>query len=155
MERDPVCGMTVDPARAKATAEHNGKTYYFCCEGCATKFLAAPEQYLAGKTPASQAPHAGIVQLGDANAGLKSIAPVSASSPAGVAPPPHTPEDIPHPPADIAAAPGPKRTGKPLKDLKRTYVCPMHPEVRESEPGPCPKCGMALEPEILAKPEIK
>lgn len=27
------------------------------------------------------------------------------------------------------------------------YVCPMDPEVRQSGPGPCPKCGMALEPE--------
>ncbi len=26
-----------------------------------------------------------------------------------------------------------------------TYTCPMHPEVRQSEPGSCPKCGMALE----------
>jgi Cu+-exporting ATPase len=26
------------------------------------------------------------------------------------------------------------------------YTCPMDPEVRESKPGPCPKCGMALEP---------
>ncbi len=29
----------------------------------------------------------------------------------------------------------------------QTYVCPMDPEVRESKPGACPKCGMALEPE--------
>ncbi len=29
-----------------------------------------------------------------------------------------------------------------------TYVCPMHPEVRQDEPGTCPKCGMALEPEL-------
>ena len=28
-----------------------------------------------------------------------------------------------------------------------TYVCPMDPEVREPKPGPCPKCGMALERE--------
>jgi Cu+-exporting ATPase len=28
-----------------------------------------------------------------------------------------------------------------------TYVCPMDPEVRATAPGPCPKCGMALEPE--------
>jgi len=27
------------------------------------------------------------------------------------------------------------------------YVCPMDPEVRADRPGPCPKCGMALEPE--------
>jgi Cu+-exporting ATPase len=26
------------------------------------------------------------------------------------------------------------------------YTCPMHPEVRQSSPGSCPKCGMALEP---------
>ncbi len=25
------------------------------------------------------------------------------------------------------------------------YTCPMHPEVRSSEPGRCPKCGMNLE----------
>jgi Cu+-exporting ATPase len=27
-----------------------------------------------------------------------------------------------------------------------TYTCPMHPEIRRSEPGDCPICGMALEP---------
>lgn len=27
----------------------------------------------------------------------------------------------------------------------QTYVCPMHPEVRQPRPGECPKCGMALE----------
>jgi Cu+-exporting ATPase len=28
------------------------------------------------------------------------------------------------------------------------YTCPMHPEVRQQGPGSCPKCGMALEPEV-------
>jgi Cu+-exporting ATPase len=28
------------------------------------------------------------------------------------------------------------------------YTCPMHPEVRQDHPGSCPKCGMALEPEM-------
>ena len=28
------------------------------------------------------------------------------------------------------------------------YTCPMHPEVRQASPGACPKCGMALEPEL-------
>ena len=28
------------------------------------------------------------------------------------------------------------------------YVCPMHPEIRRDGPGTCPKCGMALEPEL-------
>ena len=28
------------------------------------------------------------------------------------------------------------------------YTCPMHPEVVQDGPGPCPKCGMALEPTL-------
>ena len=28
------------------------------------------------------------------------------------------------------------------------YVCPMDPEIRQSAPGACPKCGMALEPDV-------
>ena len=34
--------------------------------------------------------------------------------------------------------------------LSASYVCPMCPEVRETRPGPCPKCGMALEPQMPA-----
>ena len=33
------------------------------------------------------------------------------------------------------------------------YTCPMHPEVRQDKPGACPKCGMALEPEMPALDE--
>jgi P-type Cu+ transporter len=43
---DPVCGMKVDPAQAKVARECHGKTYYFCREGCATKFTDTPEKYL-------------------------------------------------------------------------------------------------------------
>jgi P-type Cu+ transporter len=32
----------------------------------------------------------------------------------------------------------------------RNYVCPMCPEVRQGKPGPCPRCGMSLEPEVQA-----
>src|ERR1039457_6344728 len=46
IERDPVCGMRVNPARATATEEHAGKTYYFCCRGCQEKFRAEPAKYL-------------------------------------------------------------------------------------------------------------
>jgi Cu+-exporting ATPase len=35
------------------------------------------------------------------------------------------------------------------------YTCPMHPEVRQDRPGSCPKCGMALEPAIVAAPREK
>ncbi|SFD62561.1 heavy metal translocating P-type ATPase [Paracidovorax konjaci] len=30
----------------------------------------------------------------------------------------------------------------------KVYTCPMHPEIRQNHPGNCPKCGMALEPEM-------
>jgi Cu+-exporting ATPase len=43
---DPVCGMTVDPATAKHTAEHGGETFYFCSAGCKAKFEADPGAYL-------------------------------------------------------------------------------------------------------------
>ena len=33
-----------------------------------------------------------------------------------------------------------------------TYICPMDPEVREPSPGPCPRCGMALEPLVTGAP---
>ena len=38
---DPVCGMTVDPARAAGTSERDGVRYYFCSPGCKQKFDAA------------------------------------------------------------------------------------------------------------------
>src|ERR1700723_1218178 len=46
MEKDPVCGMAVDPLRATTQEEHAGKNYFFCCAGCATKFRADPAKYL-------------------------------------------------------------------------------------------------------------
>jgi YHS domain-containing protein len=45
MERDPVCGMQVDPAKAAGTSNYQGKTYYFCANACKTKFDANPAQY--------------------------------------------------------------------------------------------------------------
>jgi Cu+-exporting ATPase len=33
------------------------------------------------------------------------------------------------------------------------YTCPMHPEIVRDEPGACPKCGMALEPRVVALEE--
>ena len=44
--KDPVCGMTVDPATSKHSADHDGTTYHFCSAGCRTKFAADPERYL-------------------------------------------------------------------------------------------------------------
>ena len=42
---DPVCGMTV-AANPEKSVEHDGKLFYFCSQGCVTKFRADPERYL-------------------------------------------------------------------------------------------------------------
>jgi Cu+-exporting ATPase len=47
-----------------------------------------------------------------------------------------------------------KPTGGSGKDV-RAYICPMCPEVRQVGPRPCPKCGMALEPESPAPTATK
>jgi Cu+-exporting ATPase len=107
---DPVCGMTVDPARAAGKQKHGDETYYFCSRRCMVKFIANPDAIL--KEPRRHEVHA----------------PVAPARP--VDQPVETPR-----PADLGAP---------------VYVCPMDPEVRELKPGPCPKCGMALEPEGFA-----
>ena len=44
MERDVVCGMQIEPAKAAGTSEFNGKTYYSCAKSCKPKFDANPSQ---------------------------------------------------------------------------------------------------------------
>jgi P-type Cu+ transporter len=125
MERDPVCGMTVDPARAAAQVVYAGKTYYFCCGGCADKFRAEPAKYLNASSPAAMQRDSGPVQF--SRAGAPAASPALAVS--------H--EDMlgTERPAENPAA-------------ANAYICPMDAEVREDYPGACPKCGMALEPSL-------
>jgi Cu+-exporting ATPase len=52
---DPVCGMTIDPARAVGSSRSNGTTYFFCSRGCETKFDAAPATYSGAPATASSA----------------------------------------------------------------------------------------------------
>jgi Cu+-exporting ATPase len=47
---DPVCGMTVDVARAEAAGlllEHEDRTFAFCRNGCRTAFVDDPEEFIA------------------------------------------------------------------------------------------------------------
>ncbi len=55
LAKDPVCGMSVDPATAKHKAEHAGAAYDFCSAGCREKFIADPARYLAAPTQATPA----------------------------------------------------------------------------------------------------
>jgi P-type Cu+ transporter len=43
----------------------------------------------------------------------------------------------------------------PAAPAGTTYVCPMDPEVRQQGPGACPKCGMALEPDLATVPTMR
>lgn len=48
---DPVCGMSIDPASAAGTAEHEGTTYHFCSHNCAESFRADPTRYATAVAP--------------------------------------------------------------------------------------------------------
>ena len=51
IQKDPVCGMQVDEQNAAGQSDYQGQTYYFCSQGCKTKFDQNPEQF-AGKSAA-------------------------------------------------------------------------------------------------------
>jgi RND family efflux transporter MFP subunit len=44
-ETDPVCGMEVEPSKAKYKSQHGGRTYYFCAESCKKSFDGDPAKY--------------------------------------------------------------------------------------------------------------
>src|SRR5882672_7971455 len=63
IEKDPVCGMNIDPATTKHTHSYGDKNYYFCCASCVDKFKADPTKYLANATGGTSS---GLVTLGAA-----------------------------------------------------------------------------------------
>lgn len=130
--KDPVCGMSVDPAKAAGKGEHNGKTYYFCSKRCAELFSQDPQKFLAALGTAG-------MEHGQAHTHL----------------PAHVQEqtEMQHAPAAAAPALAPASNTQGVR-----YTCPMDPEIVQIGPGVCPKCGMALEPmdvfaEVEADPE--
>ena len=45
-EKDPICGMYVDPLTADYSSFYENITYYFCCGGCKDKFEEEPSSYI-------------------------------------------------------------------------------------------------------------
>lgn len=159
MERDPVCGMQVDPASARAKAEHGGRTYFFCCAGCAKKFEAAPEQYLKPR-PTPSGPMRTMIS--PAAATIRKTVPMHPSASVASEPKAAATEYVcPMDPQVHESGPGacPKcgmaleRAVPAIPSTKSEYVCPMHPEIVRAEPGSCPICGMALEPRVTSAEE--
>ena len=143
MAVDPVCGMTVDPARAAGSFEYGGTTHYFCSNGCLAKFSADPQRFLAGaREPTMQ--HAPIVQIGGLKRGGAEPARRPSSQSSSASPPASS---LPSPSALPAPSSLPRaEQAPPPRVSETTYTCPMHPEIVSDKPGACPKCGMALEP---------
>src|SRR5271157_4090694 len=130
LAKDPVCGMDVNPATARYKTPHHGKEYFFCSAGCLAKFQTNSEKILSSP-PKPMTMTSGLVSLGT---------PVLVMPTLGMG------QHVLRPDAHLA--------GGSAKDTQ-TYVCPMCPEVRQNTPGPCPKCGMALDPESPALPATK
>ena len=139
MATDPVCGMTVDPAKAAGHVDYKGITYHFCSQRCLHAFKADAQKYLQQDAPK----HA----HGDARVSLHQIGsakpkPAAASSTKYTCPMhPEVVQDGPGscPKCGMALVPM-----MPAVPPAAEYTCPMHPEIRRDRPGNCPKCGMAL-----------
>ncbi|TYT27568.1 heavy metal translocating P-type ATPase [Luteimonas viscosa] len=164
-DRDPVCGMTVKPD-SPHRLEHDGRTWRFCSAGCASKFAADPSRYedradkpdepandrdpVCGMTVKPDSPHrvehagrtwrfcsarcAGKFATDPARY-AEATAPTSCCGNHGS-------------PASHASHAGAPQSPPESLPAGTMYTCPMHPEIRQDHPGTCPKCGMALEPEM-------
>ena len=171
MAIDPICGMTVDPATAAGSHDHRGQRYYFCSLSCLERFKADPElalqpQPVSPEKPPTRRPlpmmQPAPAVTGDAAAidpvcGM-TVQPATAAGsyeyqgktyyfcgtscltkfradPIHYLPPTEqrTPRVMPAPSSGVVE-----------------YICPMDPEVIETQPGACRICGMALEPKVVS-----
>jgi Cu+-exporting ATPase len=123
--------MTVTPASEHHYAWHN-TDYYFCCQGCQTKFAADPEHYLNPPEPAASTTSTG------SQIHICPMCPEVRQQGAGACPS-----------CGMALEP---EALQPLA-TRTEYTCPMHPEIVQDTPGNCPKCGMALEPRTITVEE--
>jgi P-type Cu+ transporter len=136
-EKDPVCGMTVEPSKAAAKQEFRGTTYYFCSRGCAARFAKEPEKFLA-------VPGSSGMETSHSAETARGVAALRGEPATGGQP--------------TRKTSGALQTGSETADTaapkSALYTCPMHPQIVQAGPGSCPICGMALEPmEVSAHAE--
>jgi P-type Cu+ transporter len=150
-ERDPVCGMNVNPATAKHVYESEGKSYHFCSGGCAEKFKADPPKYLGQKETlraASLMP--GDTKVAEQSAPHHYDPSHPGNSPAYVCP--MCPEVCENKPGACPSCGMALEPELPAASTRTEYTCPMHPEIVRPAPGFCPICGMALELRTITSP---
>ena len=172
---DPMCGMSVFPENAVGILKWESTTYGFCSHHCLQRFSSDPARFAAeavmkyphlfgkvqepqqgkGDQPTVMVQEPGKDMFNDPVCGM-TVNPDKAGASLeheGTAyyfcchncaekfksdPQNYLMDDAEHEPMMHGPAP----------DEGVTYICPMDPEVRKNKPGACPKCGMALEPEI-------
>jgi Cu+-exporting ATPase len=130
---DPVCGMMVDPKTAAGSTEYEGRTIYFCCQGCLKKFVADPRRYLVP---------CGGVTVGRAPPLRRPKGPCTSARWT-----PRCARIIPRP----ARSAGWLLSRRPSRLWPRrpNTSAPCIPKWSSDHPGSCPKCGMALEPRTV------
>jgi Cu+-exporting ATPase len=169
--------MEVEPDSTAVSHVYDGETYYFCSQHCLAKFKENPERFVKH----AAAHTAGLEQSGPrieavANDPVCGMA-VRPSKAAGkhehngqtyyfcsqhcLAKFKESPEKFLSSPSRGHVAHGGEHTQEARASLKTDkpedgmYICPMDSEVRESKPGACPKCGMALERSAPGAPSVK
>ncbi|HSQ51102.1 MAG TPA: heavy metal translocating P-type ATPase [Nitrospiraceae bacterium] len=170
MAIDPICGMTVEPATAAGSHDHRGQRYYFCGLSCLERFKADPERALQPQpvTPTKLTTRRPLpmMQPAPAATGAMAIDPVCGmtvqqATAAGsyeyqgktyhfcaascLTKFRNDPIHYLTPPEQRAPRVMPVPSGGVIE-----YVCPMDPEVLETQPGACRICGMALEPKVVS-----
>ncbi len=140
LSTDPVCGMDVDPAKARFATEADGQRYVFCSAGCLAKFEANPRRYTHPDESSAQAVEPA------AQADAMYICPMD-------------PEVRQRGPGSCPKCGMALEPESPQLASRTEYTCPMHPEIVRDAPGDCPICGMALEPRTVtiedeANPEL-
>ncbi len=141
---DPVCGMKILPGKAVGLQEYEGQTYYFCSESCVRKFKADPAHYATPKSAVDpvcrmKVPLQNTAGTAEYKGEKYFFCSKGCMKKFKVDPAPY-----------VAREAEQRPTASVANGLE--YICPMDPEVHKIGPGVCPKCGMALEPAMVAAP---
>ncbi len=146
---DPVCGMQFPPEKAAGKLEHEGQVFYFCNKSCLEKFRSNPAKYRPSEETVED-PVCGM-QFPKAKAAgtLEHEGKTYYFCNLGCR------DKFKAQPAKYLASKTPMPVPAVEQGSAVIYTCPMDPEVRQNGPGPCPKCGMALEPLTISLEEGK
>jgi len=147
--RDPVCGMAVQPDSPHRFT-YNSQDFVFCSPRCLEMFRKQPERYLEPGIEKPEKAEAPATAEGEEAPELFLTCPMH----------PEVKEPLPRCPKcgmflqvpPIVPEKPPVAAEQEPPSARVVYTCPMDPEIRESQPGTCPKCGMALEPAAPSAP---